>query len=91
MLTRLPEPFRMDGGVVVEFLAETFPYDRPTLTPDAQAQLPERLQTAGLRGGAVYDGVVALTAKEAGAELISLDARAAATYALLDVDHRILS
>lgn len=90
VLTRLPEPFRVDGATAVAFLAERFPFERPTLSPDAQAELPERLQAAGLRGGAVYDGLVALTAKAAGAELLSLDRRAAATYVRLEVEHRML-
>jgi toxin FitB len=46
----------------------------------AQASAPERLGGLGLAGGAVYDGLIALTARAAGAELISLDRRAVATY-----------
>lgn len=89
VLTRLPEPFRAPAATVSEYLAANF--DRRLALPAAeQRRLPELMQRAGIRGGAVYDGLVGLTAKVARAELVSLDIRAAETYARLDVAHRLI-
>ncbi len=89
VLTRLPEPFRAPAATVTEYLAANF--ERRLALPAAeQRRLPELMQRAGIRGGAVYDGLVGLTANAAGAELISLDVRAAETYARLDVAHRLI-
>lgn len=48
------------------------------------------LASAGRIGGAVYDALVALTARLAGAVLVTADARAAATYDLVGVELRRL-
>jgi PIN domain len=90
VLTRLPEPFRAPGPTVVEYLAENFPAERPALPIAEQRSLPETMERAGLRGGSVYDGLVGLTAKAAGAHLLSLDARAAQTYERLGVEYRLV-
>jgi predicted nucleic acid-binding protein len=42
-------------------------------------------------GGGVYDALIAATAREAGLLLVSLDQRAARTYAAMGADHRLLS
>jgi len=91
VLTRLPEPFRAPAATVTEYLAANFGTQRLALPVAEQRRLPELMQRAGVRGGAVYDGLVGLTAKAAGAELLGLDVRAAETYARLDVDYRLLS
>jgi predicted nucleic acid-binding protein len=80
VLTRLPPPHRARGEVVRDFLRERFP--KPFLRLSAKAyrrfvfELPER----GIAGGAVYDALIAATAAEHGAELVSCDRRAAASY-----------
>lgn len=89
VLTRLPEPFRAPAATVVAYLADNFTGARPVLPAAEQRRLPELMERAGVHGGAVYDGLVALTAAAAGAELISLDARAAQTYERLGVEHRL--
>ena len=48
-------------------------------TPGTQA-LPDTLSHLGIAGGAVYDALVALAAKEHGAALATRDARARGTY-----------
>ena len=48
-------------------------------------------QESGIVGGAVYDALVAVTAREAGATLVSLDHRAARTYRAVAVEHRLLA
>ena len=43
-------------------------------------KLPDTLSRLGIAGGAVYDALVALAAKEHGAALATRDARAHGTY-----------
>jgi predicted nucleic acid-binding protein len=80
VLTRLPPPHRTSGDLVLDFLQQRFP--KPFLRLSATAyrrflfELPER----GIVGGAVYDALIAATAAEHGAELLSCDRRAASTY-----------
>jgi predicted nucleic acid-binding protein len=80
VLTRLPPPHRASAGLVRDFLRKRFP--GPFLRLSARAHrrflfdLPER----GISGGAVYDALIAATAAEHGAELVSCDRRAAANY-----------
>lgn len=89
VLTRLPEPFRAPAATVIEYMRRNFPGRRLALPDAEQRQLPERMERTGIRGGSVYDGLVGLTAAAADAELLSLDARAAETYARLGVDYRL--
>ncbi|MGE3289565.1 MAG: type II toxin-antitoxin system VapC family toxin [Pseudonocardia sp.] len=91
VLTRLPEPFRAEPGTVAEFLARTFPEPRLVLDPAVQAELPRRLATHGISGGAVYDALIALTAAEAGAQLCTLDRRALENYRRCDVRARLIA
>jgi predicted nucleic acid-binding protein len=44
----------------------------------------------GVSGGAVYDALIALTAAEHEAELLSLDGRAEATYRRCGANYRLL-
>jgi predicted nucleic acid-binding protein len=80
VLTRLPPPHRARGELVCDFLAARFP--QPLLRMSARAfrvflaSLPEREVT----GGAAYDALVAATAAEHGAELVTCDRRAAPVY-----------
>jgi PII-like signaling protein len=55
----------------------------------AHRALLEILAQAGVRGGAVYDALVGWTAAHASAELLTLDARAMATYRALGVSARL--
>ena len=90
VLTRLPEPFRAPAAIVTEYLDANFAERRLALPVAEQRRMPELMERAGIRGGAVYDGLVALTARAAGAELLSLDVRAAETYARLDLRYRLV-
>lgn len=80
VLTRLPEPFRVDATIAAEFLRRTFTTPRLTLSARAYAALPTRLADAGVAGGAAYDGLIAFIAHDSGAELVTLDQRAISTY-----------
>lgn len=61
------------------------------LAPDAYERLLDAAAAEPIVGGAVYDGLVAATAREAHATLLTLDRRAVATYRQLDVDYRLVS
>lgn len=84
-LTRLPEPFRVAPHVAAELLGRRF--GRSLVHPSAATVtgLPGRLAAAGISGGASYDALIALTAQDHGASLLSLDGRAAPTYTALGV------
>lgn len=90
VLTRLPEPFRVPASTAVEYLDANFATPRLALPAGEQRRLPQLMERAGVRGGSVYDGLVGLTATAAGAELLSLDVRAAETYARLGVGYRLV-
>lgn len=90
VLTRLPFPNRAPPGLVVEFLDAQFP--DPALTPSSELWRSALavFRDAGIRGGAVYDGLVALVAAEHGLQLLSLDRRAETTYRACGVAYRLL-
>ena len=44
-----------------------------------------------MAGGATYDGLIALTARNQGLKLISLDRRAVPTYEAVGVEYEILN
>jgi predicted nucleic acid-binding protein len=91
VLTRLPEPHRVEGRLVAEFLDDTFPSPPLVLSPEAARALPNDLVAAKVAGGAVYDGLVAITAQVNNATLISLDGRASTTYKRLGVEFTLIS
>jgi predicted nucleic acid-binding protein len=90
VLTRLPPPHRVPGDLLRAFLEARFP--QPLLRLSARAYriflstLPER----GVSGGAAYDALVAATAADHRAELVSCDRRAAAIYERYGVKARLL-
>ncbi len=90
VLTRLPDPFRADAALVAEFLRRTFGTKRLVLGARAYAALPTTLSGWGISGGSVYDALIAMTAKAAGAEIVTLDRRALATYERCGAATRLL-
>lgn len=80
VLTRLPAPHRAPAQVVAEFLGTAFPATPLTLSGAAQLALIELAARAGLAGGAIYDALIAATAKQAKATLVTRDRRALSTY-----------
>jgi predicted nucleic acid-binding protein len=90
VLTGFPPPYRAAPQLVVDWLDHRF---HDVLAPpeiDAHRELLRTLAAAGRAGGAVYDALVALTAKAAGAVLITADRRAAAVYDLIGVEREFL-
>jgi predicted nucleic acid-binding protein len=83
--------FRVEPGVVVAYLDE-FLKDAESIQPrpDACREALEILSGNGRGGASVYDALIALTARDAGATLISLDRRAKPTYELCGVEFGFL-
>ena len=90
VLTRLPPPQRVPPALARDYLAETFVLPPITLSPAGHGTLLQLAAEERIVGGAVYDALVAATAREAGATLVSLDRRAVTTYQRLGVDFRLL-
>jgi predicted nucleic acid-binding protein len=75
----LPGDLRLTPADAARLLRERFAAPL-LLGPDVAAGVPEVLGEMGIAGGAVYDALVALAAREHGAQLATRDARARATY-----------
>lgn len=83
VLTRMPPPQRVSGRVALDLLTQNFPH-----SVDLGLSLVEAVRAcveAGVVGGAMYDGIVGLAARESKIRLASVDARALSTYRALGV------
>ena len=80
VLTRLPPPHRASGTVVREFLEARFPAPFLRLSARECRNFIFGLPDRGVNGGAAYDALVAATAAECGAELVTCDRRALPVY-----------
>jgi hypothetical protein len=90
VLTRLPPPHRAPSDLVIQFLRENFA-DRVLVLPArAYMRVLSGVASAGLIGGSVYDAVVGATAAHARATLVTLDRRAATTYANVGASFRFV-
>jgi toxin FitB len=85
VLTSFPPPHRAAPALVGVWLAARFPTVLEPPSQEEHRSLIELLANAGRSGGAVYDGLVALTAKRAGSVLVTADKRAAELYELVGV------
>ena len=85
VLTRLPPPHRASAELVVAFLDARFPDPLLVLPEGEHRRLLHDVRSAGIAGGAVYDALVGLTARHAGATLVTRDRRAAGTYRAIGV------
>lgn len=90
VLTGFPAPYRASPAIVASWLEDRFPVVLEAPGADAHRQLVRDLAAAGRMGGAIYDGLVGLTAKVAGATLVTADTRASVVYDLIGVTTRIL-
>jgi hypothetical protein len=78
------------GATAARLLAERFG-DKPLrLGASAYGTLLDTFATAGVFGGASYDGLVALEANAHGRTLLTLDQRAQTTYLRLGVPFRVI-
>ncbi len=85
VLTRLPAPLRLHPGTAASLVATTFPETRH-LPADSAASLIDRLATAGIAGGAIFDALVAAAAQAHDLKLVTADGRALRTYRALGVE-----
>jgi predicted nucleic acid-binding protein len=90
VLTAFPPPHRAAPDVVATWLEERFTDVLPSPSVADHRPLVGMLAAAGRIGGAVYDALVALTAKAAGAVLVTADQRALAVYDLVGVQRQLL-
>jgi predicted nucleic acid-binding protein len=90
VLIRLPPPHRISPAPVLAFLDRRFHLPWLELDADGQRELLREAADLRLTGGAIYDALIAATARGAGARLLSRDRRAAPVYRALGVDHRLL-
>jgi toxin FitB len=79
VLTRLPGDARLTPADAAQLLNARFSPPL-ALSSSLTRELPDTLSRLGIAGGAVYDGLVALAAKEHGATLATRDNRARGTY-----------
>ncbi len=90
VLTRLPGDARLSPADAARLLTARFA--APLLLSSSQARkLPDTLSGLGIAGGAVYDALVALAAKEHQAALATRDARARGTYDAVGVQVIVVS
>lgn len=81
VLTRLPSHMRMTGPQVGAFILQAFPQAPLVLPSRAYRTFVSTAVSSEIIGGAIYDALIALTAKSHGEVLLTRDRRAAATYA----------
>jgi predicted nucleic acid-binding protein len=80
VLTRLPPPRRAHPSIVRAFLTERFTEPFLTLSETGYQELLATVAAREILGGPACDALIAFTAAEHQATLLSLDQRAAATY-----------
>jgi toxin FitB len=79
VLTRLPGDARLAPADAARLMNARF--SPPLMLSSSRTRkLPDALSSLGIAGGAVYDALVALAAREHGAVLATRDARARGTY-----------
>lgn len=84
-LSRMPEGQRLSPAVVLQWLERRFPTSWLALPAGATRRSLRTAVASGIRGGALYDALIAATAAHHRHTLISADRRAAAVYAAVGV------
>ncbi len=85
-LSRMPEGQRLAPAVVLEWLELRFGARWLALSAAASRRALRTAVEKGIRGGALYDAVIAATAAHHNHTLISADRRAAPVYSALGVE-----
>ncbi len=91
VLTRLPPPHRVAPAAVHTYLTDITSSDYLTLDARLHRALIDHLAEHNVAGGATYDALVGLTAKAAGATLLTRDVRAVSTYERLRVEVELVT
>lgn len=90
VLTRMPAGQRVTPLLAHQAIAGAFLEPWLSLHADSTRDALGELGRLGITGGAVYDALIAITARTHDAVLVSLDRRAAPTYAALGAEHRLI-
>lgn len=85
-LSRMPEGQRLAPAVVLEWLQLRFSSEWLALSGAVTRRALRRAVEHGIRGGALYDALIAATARHHRHTLISADRRAAPAYSALGVE-----
>lgn len=85
-LSRMPEGQRLSASVVSEWLEQRFNGRWLVLPASAARRMLKVAVERGIRGGALYDALIAATASHHGHTLISADRRAEPVYSALGVE-----
>nr|MDT0664310.1 type II toxin-antitoxin system VapC family toxin [Micromonospora sp. DSM 115978] len=91
VLTRLPPTHRAQPSIVHTFITERFTEPFLTLSEPGYQELLATVATSHILGGPAYDALIAFTAAEHQATLLSLDQRASATYEAVGITVEQLS
>lgn len=87
VLTGFPAPHRVPVGAAAAALtALTEQRETAEISPTIYNDVIARAESANIVGGAVYDALIAAVARQRGATLFSLDARAQPLYDAFAVD-----
>ena len=85
VLTRFPPPHRTSPATAMSFLRRRFVDPPLVLQSGDHVRLVELVGKRGLAGGSIYDALIAWTAKQAGATLLTRDRRAIRVYEAIEV------
>jgi hypothetical protein len=91
VLTAPGGPFEAPGESVVAYLERFLGREPVWLQPARYLQALTELERTGIAGGAIYDGLIAVAARDAGVRLVSLDRRAVAVYARVGVTFQLVA
>jgi predicted nucleic acid-binding protein len=84
-------PYRVKSSTAVAYLDQFLGRAPVQPRPDAYREALGLLAGGSRGGGAIYDALIALAARDAEATLVSLDLRAERTYAACGVEARLLA
>jgi predicted nucleic acid-binding protein len=88
--SRMPEPYRVPPELILASLDRDYPSAWLGLNANEQRRALGTAVARGLHGGALYDALIAATAAEHGATLLSADRRARKAYEAMGADVRYL-
>ena len=91
VLTRFPPPHRTSPATATSFLETRFAEPPLGLPPDDYRRLVADAARNGVAGGAIYDALIAWTAKRAGATLLTRDRRAVRVYTSVGVRFELVA
>ena len=89
-LSRMPEGRRIAPAVALDALKRAFTKPWLALDGDSMGEALQRAVEAGVRGGALYDALIAATASAHSAEILSADRRALPTYQAMGAEVRFI-